>query len=110
MLLETALPAGVDLLKLEVPVQATVDTPWRMTRLSRHMYYVPFFDPNIGWQEKGRIGFKVNVTKEDVTPDSDIYAVVYDHEVSVTPLTIDMTAAIDIQAWELQLRQNGYSS
>lgn len=110
MLLETTLPDGVDLLKLEVPVQATENTPWRLTRLSRHMYYVPFFDPNISWQEKGRIGFKVNVTKDDVTPDSDIYAVVYDHQVSVTPLTIDMTAPIDMQAWEQQLRQNGYSS
>lgn len=107
MLLENPLPNGVDLLKLEVPIQATVDTPWRMTRLSRHMYYVPYYDTNKDWREPGRIGFKVNVTKDDVTPDCDVYAVVYDHVVSVTPLTIDMTAPIDFQKWEQDLRNNG---
>lgn len=107
MLLENQLPTGVDLLKLEVPSQATVNTPWRMTRLSRHMYYVPYFDAKKGWNEPGRIGFKVNVTKDEVAPDSDVYAVVYDNMVAVTPLTIDMTAPIDIQRWEQELRQNG---
>ena len=107
ILLENSLPPGVDLLKIEVPAHATEDTPWRMTRLSRHMYYVPYFDKEKGWNEPGRIGFKVNVTKDQVTPDSDVYAVVYDNIVSVTPLTIDMTALIDIQSWEQDLRQNG---
>lgn len=110
LLLETPLPPGVDLLKLEVPHQATVDTPWRITRLSEHMYYVPYFDTEKDWRESGRIGFKVNVTKEDVTPDSDVYAVVYDNVVSVTPLTIDMTARIDFQKWEQDLRNNGLAS
>ena len=110
LLLETPLPPGVDLLKLEVPHQATVDTPWRMTRLSHHMYYVPYFDTEKDWRESGRIGFKVNVTKEDVTLDSDVYAVVYDNVVSVTPLTIDMTARIDFQKWEQDLRNDGLAS
>ena len=108
MLLETPLRAGVDLLKIEVPVHATEATPWRMTRLSRHMYYLPYYDTTKGWQDPSRIGFSVNVTQEDVAPDSDIYTVVYDNAVSVTPLTIDMTAPIDIPAWEKDLRQNGY--
>jgi 5'-nucleotidase len=106
MLLETPLPDGVDLLKLEIPAHATVDTPWRMTRLSRHMYYIPYYDTKKGWQDPSRIGFRVNVTKEDVSPDSDIFTVVYDNEVSVTPLTIDMTAPIDFQTWEKDLRQS----
>ncbi len=108
LLLETPLPLGVDLLKIEVPLDATVDTPWRMTRLSKHMYYYPFYDAKKGWQDPSRIGFKINVTREDVSPDSDIFTVVYDNEVSVTPLTIDMTAPIDFQAWEKDLRQNSF--
>lgn len=108
MLLETPLPAGVDLLKIEVPIHATEATPWRMTRLSRHMYYLPYYDTTKGWQDPSRIGFSVNVTREDVSPDSDIFTVIYDNEVSVTPLTIDMTAPIDIPAWEKDLRQSGY--
>jgi 5'-nucleotidase len=107
MMLKEQMPDGVDLLKLEVPHGATKDTPWRMTRLSRHTYYMPYFDPNKGWREPGRIGFKINVSKEELTTDCDIYAVVYDHVVAVTPLTIDMTAAIDLQSWEQGLRNNG---
>jgi 5'-nucleotidase len=110
MLLETSLPPGVDLLKLEVPHMATIETPWRMTRLSKHMYYVPFYDPDKSWDEPGRIGFRINVTKEEITTDSDVYSVVYDHVVSVTPLTLDMTAPIDFQQWEQDLRNNGLSS
>jgi 5'-nucleotidase len=110
MLLEAPLPQGVDLLKLEVPSRATVDTPWRMTRLTKHMYYVPYYDTTKDWREPGRIGFKVNVTKEDVTPDCDVYAVVYDNVVAVTPLTIDMTAPIDFEKWEQDLRNNGVAS
>jgi 5'-nucleotidase len=74
------------------------------------MYYVPFYDSNKGWEGSGRIGFKVNVTREQVTPDSDVYSVVYDNVVSVTPLTIDMTAPIDFQQWEQELRNNGFSN
>lgn len=110
MLLEAPLPQGVDLLKLEVHSRATVDTPWRMTRLTKHMYYVPYYDTTKDWREPGRIGFKVNVTKEDVTPDCDVYAVVYDNVVAVTPLTIDMTAPIDFEKWEQDLRNNGVAS
>jgi 5'-nucleotidase len=110
LLLESPLPPGVELLKLEVPIKATVDTPWRMTRLTRHMYYVPYYDTSKDWREPGRIGFRVDVKKEDVAPDSDVYAVVYDNVVSVTPLTIDMTAPIDFVKWEEQLRNNGITS
>ncbi len=109
-LLETPLPQGVDLLKLEVPSRATVDTPWRMTCLSKHMYYVPYYDNTKDWREPSRIGFKVNVTKDEVTTDCDVFAVVYDNVVAVTPLTIDMTAPIDFNKWEQDIRNNGFSS
>jgi 5'-nucleotidase len=31
----------VDVLKVEVPTEATPETPWQMTRLSRIRYYYP---------------------------------------------------------------------
>nr|HID14911.1 hypothetical protein [Anaerolineae bacterium] len=40
-LLTTSLPFDVDLLKLDVPSDATPETPWRLTRVSRHVYFVP---------------------------------------------------------------------
>jgi 5'-nucleotidase len=104
MILENGLPEQVDLLKIEVPAHANRQTGWRITRLARQMYYVPHFDAG-KWQEKGGIGYKINVTRDEVSPDSDIYTVVYDQLVSVTPLTVDMTAGFDLSAWEKSLKQ-----
>ena len=35
LLLEKKFPADVNVLKVEIPVDATVETPWRLTRVSR---------------------------------------------------------------------------
>ena len=39
ILLDRRLPLDVDLLKIDIPDGATLETPWEMTRLSRHRYY-----------------------------------------------------------------------
>jgi 5'-nucleotidase len=41
LLLENGLPGDVDLLKVDVPSDATPDTPWQLTRVSRQRYYEP---------------------------------------------------------------------
>ena len=41
MLLEQSLPADVDVLNVNVPALATEETPWRLTRLSKHRYFLP---------------------------------------------------------------------
>ena len=41
VLLESKVPSDVDVLKVDIPSDATQDTPWRVTRLSRAKYYIP---------------------------------------------------------------------
>lgn len=105
LILDQRLPEQVDLLKLEVPAAATQQSEWRMTRLARHMYYEPGFDPQYEWNEPSRLTYRINVNPQDVPVDSDIHTVIFDNVVSVTPLTIDFTAPIDLSAWESELRQ-----
>lgn len=105
LILDQRLPEQVDLLKLEVPAAATQQSEWRMTRLARHMYYEPGFDPQYEWNEPSRLTYRINVNPQDVPVDSDIHTVIFDNMVSVTPLTIDFTAPIDLSAWESELRQ-----
>ncbi len=107
IILDHRLPEQVDLLKIEIPAGATHETEWRMTRLARHMYYEPGFDPQYQWDEPSRLTYQIKVNREDVPPDSDIHTVIFDEMVSVTPLTIDFTAPIDLAAWESELRTNG---
>jgi len=44
-----------------------------------------------------------NVKPEEVSPDSDIYALLFEKVVSVTPLSLDMTSRIDLHELEQSL-------
>ena len=101
-------PQGVDALKLEVPAHATVDTPWRVTRLARHNYYEPYSNAKADWDQPDRLAYRIGVDPEEVCADSDIRTVIYDGVVSVTPLTIDLTAPVDLVDLETAIRKNGF--
>lgn len=98
ILLEKTFPADVDLLKVEIPTGATPETAWRITRLARHRYYYPFAGRTGKWDEPYNIEGRPQVSPEEVAADSDIYALIYDHLVSVTPLSLDFTSRVDLQA------------
>ena len=90
-LLSGGMPAGADILKLDVPGDATAKTPWRTTCVSRQQYFVS----NVSTDAHGnrRIsGYKKEINYDTLERDSDIYAVALDRVVSVSPMTIDLTA------------------
>lgn len=102
---EKSFPPDVDLLKVDVPTGATQNTPWRMTRLARHRYYLPFASRKGEWEEPYLIEGRPQVSKDEVAPDSDISTVVFDQLISVTPMSLDMTSRVDLQALEKHLKQ-----
>ncbi len=104
-MLKQRMPPDVDLLKVEVPANATPETAWRMTRLARHRYYRPAVMRKGGWEEEGAFGFEIDVKQSDISPDSDIYALLFDQVVAVTPLSLDMTARVDLHEFEKKLRE-----
>ena len=95
-ILTCGLPPGVDILKIDVPLSATLETPWRSTRVSRQRYYLPVVPSRTEPPKQNSIGYYINVDRENLEPDSDIYAFVVDRVVSVSPLTIDLTAHTDL--------------
>jgi 5'-nucleotidase len=104
MLLEQSFPPDVDLLKVEVPANATQETSWRMTRLARHRYYLPVAKRPGKWDEPFYIEGRPQVEPNEVAPDSDIYTVLFDRLVSVTPLSLDFTARVDLRELEKVLK------
>jgi 5'-nucleotidase len=82
----------VDVLKIDVPADATPDTTWRVTRLERRAYYRPVAPQRRRLQDEGKIGYEFN-EGETMTPNSDA-ATVLDGLVSVTPLSLDATSHI----------------
>jgi 5'-nucleotidase len=93
--LDAGLPSGVDLLKIDVPQSATLQTPWRWTRVSKQRYFHPIKPHRRRPTDSGPMGFEVRVDMETLEPDSDIRAVAVDGVVSVTPITLDLTARVE---------------
>jgi 5'-nucleotidase len=94
------LPNDVDLLKLEVPSDATPDTPWRVTRLSRQCYWKTLPSGRSNLAEKRRLDYDVVVDRATLEPDSDVHAVSVSREVSVTPLSLDLTSRVSFAELE----------
>jgi len=103
-LLENRFPPDVELLKLDVPCDATVQTPWQVTRLSRQRYFVPRAPQRKSWDEPARLDYRVEPKLEGEPEDSDVYVLHARRMVSVTPLSLDMTSRVDFGAMDRLLR------
>jgi len=97
----------VDVLKVDVPIDADRSTPWRLTRLSREKYYVPVPPHRVSLEDPGHLDFKIEMDKSKLEPDSDVYAISIDRVISVTPLSLDFTSRLNFKALEAWLRNTG---
>jgi 5'-nucleotidase len=75
---------------LNVPTDATPETPRRITRLSWRRFLIPT-PPDRG-NGHGRPGYTCMGDPLLAEPDSDIRALLVDRVVSLTPLSLDMTS------------------
>lgn len=89
-------PDDVDLLKIDVPEGATIKTEWRITRLSRRRVYWPTRPERMALNDTGRLGYHFDTDPAKAEPNSDVYAVMHDKVVSVTPMSLDMTSRTDL--------------
>jgi len=93
-LLEKHFPEDVDLLKVDVPSDATRQTPWQITRVARQRYYVPVPPKRTSWDEPGKVDYKEAVILDE-KEDSDVYVLRSKRMVSVAPLSLDLTSRVD---------------
>lgn len=94
-LIENDTPDDVDVLKLDVPLSATPETPWKVTRLSRRRVYWPTRPERVALSDVGRMGYRFNYDPAQAEPDSDVYVVLHEGQVSLTPMSLDMTSRTD---------------
>ncbi len=94
-LLSTTMQDDVDVLKIDVPDDATPSTEVKITTLAKTGYYAKAYDnPSI----QSKIGDGKTVIAFDrvnLDPDSDIFALAIDKCVSVTPLSVDLTSRVN---------------
>ncbi|MYE27556.1 MAG: 5'/3'-nucleotidase SurE [Chloroflexi bacterium] len=92
----SALPDDVDVLKIDVPWGATSETEWRLTRLSRRRVYWPTRPERLALHDAGKLGYQYNSDPTAAEPDSDVFALLNDGVISVTPISLDMTSRTDM--------------
>lgn len=102
LLLEKKMPFDVDVLKVEVPSDASPQTPWEVTRLSRQRYYDPVPPKRSSWSEPAKVGYIERVKPAE--ENSDVYVLRQKRHVAVTPLSLDLTSRVDLAALEQLLR------
>ena len=96
LILAHGLPQGVDVLKIDVPANATIATPWEWTRLSRHRYYLPTRPERLSWDIPGSVGYELAQDLDGEPEGTDVYCLVKKRLVSVTPLSLDLTAQVPV--------------
>ena len=90
------LPDDVDILKIDVPRGAAPETEWRLTRLSRRRVYWPTRPERAALHDSGKLGYQYNSDPTAAEPDSDVYALLNDKVISVTPMSLDLTSRTDM--------------
>jgi len=104
MIVQRRLPDDVDLLKVDVPCDATPETPWEVTRLSRQMYFMPVTPKRASWDLPETVGYRRIEQLGGIDKDTDVYALRVKRVVSVTPLSLDLTSRVDMKDFDQLLR------
>jgi 5'-nucleotidase len=105
LLLDHTLPDAVHVLKVEVPSDATAETGWEFCRLTRQRYYDPTKPERASWDVPGSIGYREAWDSGSESPDTDAYVLRKKRLVAVTPLSLDLTAPVDLEALDRQTRK-----
>ena len=104
MMLSCQLPGDVDLMKVDVPSDATPVTPWEVTCLSRQTYFEPVRPTRDSWDQPEKVGYRRIEELSGIGEDTDVYALRVKRVISVTPLSLDLTARVRLQDFDKLLR------
>ena len=105
ILLEKKFPSDVNLLKVDVPSDATVDTPWQLTRISLQRYYEPIQPKRESWNEPARLEYQEAGVFEGEAEDTDVFVLRKKRFVSVTPMSLDLTSRVDFEELDRLMRK-----
>lgn len=96
-------PKDVDVLNVNVPANATPQTPWKLTTIERQIYFWGEIEnPTKASKLSDRV-YSVQIDPQTLVPGSDIHAFIVEQAVSVTPLSLDQTSRIGLDTLKHQL-------
>jgi 5'/3'-nucleotidase len=104
LLLEKKMPADVDALKVEIPSNATPETPWALSRISKVRFYESLAPSRDDWKKPAKLTYRQSSTPEIHPLDSDVHTLGAKRLVAVTPLSLDLTSRVDFDDLDQLLR------
>jgi 5'-nucleotidase len=104
LLLARQLPEDVKVLKVDLPSEATPETPWELTRLSHVRMFEAVPPKRKSWDEPALIGYRFSDKLHTAPEGSDIHTVRVKRRISVTPLSLDLTSRAAFSEIEAALR------
>jgi 5'-nucleotidase len=104
-MLDQELGQDVDIIKLDIPQGATTDTPWKITRQARQRYYIPKPALRQTLSDRGPMGYEIKFRPEELEKGTDVYVLLVEKQVSVTPISIDQTSRTDFDKLEALFRE-----
>jgi 5'-nucleotidase len=104
ILLGKKMPVDVQLLKVDIPSDATVQTAWQVTRIARQRYYEPVPSERKSWDVPGPVSYKEAAAFDGEDENTDVYVLRKKRLISVTPLSLDMTSRVVLGDLEKQLK------
>ena len=99
-LLAKEMPPDVQVLKIEVPRDATPETPWQTTCLSTKRFYQPVPSEENSDEGVNGIGYDIAPDFDKSPPGTDSHTVINRKAVAVTPLSLDLTSRVDLKELE----------
>ena len=91
-ILEKGLPEDVDLIKVDIPQGATLETPMVITRHSKKRYYFPKPALRKSLSDRGPMGYEIRIDPDDLEKGTDMHVLLIEKMVSVTPISMDQSS------------------
>lgn len=96
LLLENRFPSDVDILKVDIPCDANPNTEWEVTKLSRIQYFEPIPPERETWDTPAKFDYRLVGDPTSDDQNTDVYTLRVKRHVSVTPISLDLTARVDL--------------
>ena len=108
IILKGQLPFDVDILKVEVPKEATPHTDWKMVRVARHRGWSNNVNrEQKNWSSPAKIrGQVIAPGPTEIPVNTDIYTLYHEHKVAVSPLSLDQTSRTNLDTLEERMRND----
>ena len=73
--------------------------------MSLDRYYIATPGKRTDWDQPHKLGFYARTDHENFTPGTDTYVTLVERKVSVTPLSLDMTAGVSFEQMRDQINR-----